>query len=136
MDNLRAADSPLPRSPSPGRAASPVVDEAPALSIVHCSQPEYRMEEYERQNAPLPGHEKVGCWLCDVQAAYESDGPSSYPTPPAAPRKDQYNSDLDSVYGRPRQRRRRSPPVMHIKKAEFYVHKNYEGRLPLSYYAA
>ena len=42
------------------------------------------MEEYELQNGAHTGHEKVGGWL---QAAYASDGP--YPTPPAAPCKDQ-----------------------------------------------
>ena len=38
--------------------ASPVIEEAPASSIVYCSQ--YRMKDYERKNRPLPGHEKVG----------------------------------------------------------------------------
>ena len=79
MDNQQA-DSPPERSPSSEPAANPVVEEAPASPIVHCSQ--YRMEEYQRQNGPLPGHEKVG-WHCEVQAAYESDGPLSYPTPPS-----------------------------------------------------
>ena len=46
------------------------------------------MEEYERQNGPLPWHEKVDGWLSNIQAPYESHGPSFYPTPPAAPRKD------------------------------------------------
>ena len=46
------------------------------------------MEEYERHNWLLPGDNKVDFWLSDLQPAYESDGPSSYPTPPAAPRKD------------------------------------------------
>ena len=92
------------------------------------------MEEFERQNGPLPGRDKVGDWLRDVQAAYESDGPSSYPTPPAAPRKGQYVSDSDSEYGRPRRRRRRAPPVTRIKHGVLHVHKDYEGRLPLCYY--
>ena len=67
MGSRQAADFPPPRSPSPGRAASPVVEEAPASPIVHCSQS--RVEEYERQNGPLPGPQKIGGWLCDVQAA-------------------------------------------------------------------
>ena len=91
------------------------------------------MEEYELQNGPLPGHDKVGGWLCDVQAAYESDGPSSNPTLSSAPRKDQYVSQ--SEYGHPRRRRRRSLPVTRIKNVELYLHKGYEGRLPLCYYA-
>ena len=97
------------------------------------------MEENERQNGPLPGHEKVGGWLRDVQpeAAYrdESDGPSSYPTPPAAPRKDQYVLDSDSEHGRLCRHSRRSLPVTRIKNAELYMHKDYEGRLRLCYYA-
>ena len=115
MDNQRA-DSPPPRSQNPERAASPVVGEAPASPIVHCSQ--YRMEEYERQNGSIP---------------YESDGLSSYPRSPAAPRKDQYvsASDSDSEYGLPRQR---SPHVTLIKNGVLYVHKDYEGLLPLCYY--
>ena len=89
------------------------------------------MEEYELQNGAHTGHEKVGGWL---QAAYASDGP--YPTPPAAPCKDQYisDSDSDSEYGRPHRRRRRSPPVTRIKHGVLHVHKDYEGRLPLCYY--
>ena len=90
------------------------------------------MEEYERQNGPLPGHDKVGGWLRDVRAAYESDGPSFYPSPPAAPHKDQYVSDSEN--GRPRRRRRRSPPVTRIKDGVLYVHKEYQGQLPLCYY--
>lgn len=37
-----------------------------------------------------------------AQAAYESHGPSSYPTPPAALRKDRYFSDSESEHDRPR----------------------------------
>ena len=54
-------------------AARPVIEKAPASSIVYCSQ--YKMEDYEQQNGSLPRHDKarVGSWLCDVQAAYASD---------------------------------------------------------------
>ena len=64
-----------------------------------------------------------------------SDGPSSYPTQPAAQRKNQYVSDSDSEYGRHCRRRRRSPPVTRIKHGVLHVHKDYEGRFPLCYYA-
>jgi hypothetical protein len=114
MDNQQV-DSPPQWSPSPTRAASPVVDEASASPIVHCSQ--YRVEEYERQNGPLSGHE-----------------PHDKLTVPAAPCKDQYVSDSDSEYGRPRRRRRRSPPITRVQDGVLYVHKDYEGRLPLCYY--
>ena len=108
-------------------AASPVIEEAPASSIVYCSQ--YRMEDHEWQNGLLPGHEKVGGWLRDVQAAYASDGPPPYPTPPGAPRKDQHVSISEN--GRDRPRRRRSQPLTRIKNGNLYVHKDYAGRLPL-----
>ena len=85
MDNQQA-DSPPPRLQSPESAASPVVEEAYASPIVHCSQ--YRMEEHKQQNGPLPGHDKVYGWLSNVQVENESNRLSSYPTPPPAPRKD------------------------------------------------
>ena len=71
MENLPPESQPQ-RSPSWDRAASPVVEEAPASPIVHCSQ--YRMEECKLQNKPLPGHDKVDCWLRDIQAAYKWGG--------------------------------------------------------------
>ena len=83
------------------------------------------MEDHERQNGQLPGHDKVRGWLRDA---------SCYPTPPAAPRKDQYVSESDSDYGRQRRRRQRSPPATRIKHGVLHVHKDYEGRLPLCYY--
>ena len=120
------------RTPSPGCAASPVIEEAPASPMVYFSQ--FRMEAYERQNEPL--HQKNGGWLRAVQAVYASDGPSPFPTPPGAPRKDQYISDSDLEYGRdcPRLRCRRSPPLTRIKNGDLYVQKDYEGRLPLCCY--
>ena len=126
-------------SPSPERAASPVVKEAQASPIVHCSQ--YRKEDYERQNRSLPGHEKVGSWLRDVQAAYESYGPSSYLTQPAAPRKDQYvlatrtRTRITAVRagaaGDGRQLRASRTRSFTCS----VVHKDYEGLLPLCYHA-
>jgi len=71
MDNEQAV-SPPPRSPSPERAASPVV------------------------------------------------------AVPAAPRKDQFVSESD--------RPRRSQPVARVQDGTLYVHKKYEGRLPICYY--
>ena len=126
------ADSPPPRSPSPERAASPVplnldrrceVEKAPASPIVHCSQ--YRTEEYRLD---------VASGIVQPEAAYESDGPSSYPLAPTAPRKDQYVSESESECGRPRRRRRPSPPVTRILDGVLHVRKDYEGRLPLCYY--
>ena len=94
-------------------AARPVIEEAPASSIVYCSQ--YRREDYERQNGPLPRHERVGGWLRDVQAAYSSGGSSPYPTLPSAPRKDEYVSD--SEYGRDR------PPTPPVIAATYSHHE-------------
>jgi hypothetical protein len=105
------------------------------------------MEEYERQNGSLPGHDKVGGWLRTVQLVREFDEPSSYPIPPAAPPKDQYISDPDSEDNsqyvsdvdsgeehRRHRRRRRSQPVTRIKNGQLYVHNDYTGRLPLCCY--
>ena len=48
--------------------------------------------------------------------------------------KDQYVSDSDSEFGRPRKRHRRSPPVTCIKHWVLHVHKDYEGLLLVCYY--
>ena len=98
MENLPPlARIPAARSQSPERIASPVAKEMPTSPNVHCSQYRmYTMEQYERQNGPLPWHCKVGSWLRYVHAAYEPDGPSSYPTPPTAPWKDRYVSESES----------------------------------------
>jgi hypothetical protein len=80
------------------------------------------MEEYQRQNGPLSGHDKVRGWLRDVP---------SCPTQPAAPRKDQHVSDSDSEYGR---LRRRPPPATRITHGVLHVHKDYKGPIPVCYY--
>ena len=146
IEDQQAADT-LPRRSSPDRDSSPVVEESPASPIVHCSQ--YRLEEYEKENGPLTGHdcqEKVGGWLRDVQAAYSSDGLlppdpvlSLSPMQPAAtmqpvaPCKYQHFTDSDSEYSNPR--RGRTPPATLFRNAELFVHKDYDDRLPLCYYA-
>jgi hypothetical protein len=72
----QATDSPPPRSPSRESTANTVTvgEEAPvpASPVVYCSQ--YRTQEYERPNGPLPGNEKVGEWLCNMETAYWSKG--------------------------------------------------------------
>lgn len=94
--------------------------------------------EYEQQNGPVSGHGKVGDWLRDVQAAYESDGSqqpntawSRYPTPPAAPRKDQYISESESIdnYKQPQRR----PPAKIFRDGRLMFHKTYEGPVPIGY---
>jgi len=100
MDVQQAAYSVPPRSPSRERCANIVDEEAPfpASPVIYCSQ--YRMEEYERENGPLPGNEKVGEWLHTVETAYlpaaSSQGNGLKPTLPAAPPKDQYVTDSES----------------------------------------
>ena len=58
---------------------------------------------------------------------------SRYPTPPAAPHKDQYisESDLESYFASPSD----SPPSALFRNGELYVHKDYKGRFPLCHYA-
>ena len=71
---------------------------AQASPAIYC--PQYRLEEYERQNGPPAGHKKVGGKLREVKAVNDSEGPGPpqdrYPRPPAAPRKDQYVEHTDS----------------------------------------
>ena len=128
IDDHQTADPLAPRS-SPGCESSPVVEKTPVSPIVHCSQ--YRLEQYERQNGPLTGYEKVGDWLRDVQAAYASDGPSPC-QPQAAPRnlKDRYTLEYDDA-----ERRRQSAQAALFRNGELFVHKDYEDRLPLCNYA-
>ena len=137
MDKQQAANCQPSRSPSLERAASPsashVGDQVDASAIARSSL--YTTEENMRIG-PLPGHEvKIRDWLRNVKSGYTPDDLSPYPTPPAAPRKDQYVSDSDSEYGRPRRRRQRSPPLALLKNGQLFVRKDYEGRLPLCYYA-
>ena len=98
------------------------------------------MKEYERQNGPLLGHKKVGGWLRDVQAAYESDGPSyqPYPQPSARIKTSRTRTRSTAVrccdgHWRSALGLRRSPLVSRIKNAVLYVlnllHKDYEGYL-------
>ena len=139
-----AADTLPPPSPlsSQDHESSPVVEESPASPIVHCSQ--YRLEEYERQNGPVTGrecHERVGGWLRDVQAANASNGRSppsvdlSYSTLLAAQPKDQYVTDSESEYSSTRQHSRRLPQATLFRNGQLLVHKDYDDRLPLCYYA-
>ena len=98
----QAIDSLPARSPSRERAgAANIADEEaplPASPVIYCSQ--YRMEEYERENGPLPGNEMVGEWLHNVETAYSpaasSQGNGLNPTLPAAPPKDKYVTDSES----------------------------------------
>jgi len=133
------------RSPSPERSANSVVEESPpplddvspvspASPAIYCSQ--YRLEEYERQNGPPAGYEKVGGWLRDVKAANESEGPEPprdrYPTPPAAPRKDQYVEDTysDRSDSFPRAR---VPPAHLFRDGRLMFHNTYQGRRPFTF---
>jgi hypothetical protein len=73
----QATDSLPQRSLSRERAVNSIGEEEPppASPVVYCSQ--YRMEEYEQQNGPLPGNEKVGEWLRNVETACGGAGQQS-----------------------------------------------------------
>jgi hypothetical protein len=77
VEMQQATDSQPQRSPSRERAANRVGEEAPfpTSSIVYCFQ--YMMKVYKQQNGPLPGNEKVGEWLRNVETAYSSNGPAA-----------------------------------------------------------
>ena len=102
MEMQQAIDSLPARLPSRELAgAANIADEEaplPASPVIYCSQ--YRMEEYERENGPLPGNEMVGEWLHNVETAYSpaasSQGNGLNPTLPAAPPKDKYVTDSES----------------------------------------
>jgi hypothetical protein len=140
-ENLQAADSRPLRHESAG---SDLVEESPP-SIFH-DLFQKSLEEHEQRNGPLPGHEQVGGWLRDMQAANASDGPLSpqpsdgpslphlYPAPPAAPRKDDYvpdsgsNSECSDNCQWPR-----SPPAYIFRDGQVMVHKSYQGRTPFTF---
>ena len=82
------------------------------------------MKEDERQNGPLPGHDKVRGWL--------RNGRLTQRRPPPRAR---INTSRSRTRSTPvRRRRRRSPPVTRIKHGVLHVHKDYEGLLPVCYY--
>ena len=106
------------RSPSRERAASPVSEEAPSRSAspgIYCSQ--LRQQQCEEA----------------IRRPVAKEAESRYPTPPGAPRKDQYISELDleSDCASPSE----SPPSAIFRNGKLYVHKDYKGRLPLCHYA-
>ena len=91
---------------APSRSASPGIC---------CSQ--FRQQQYEEA----------------IRRRVAEEAESRYPTPPAAPRKDQYisESDLESDCVSPSQ----SPPSALFRNGKLYVHKDYKGRIPLCHYA-
>ena len=116
LENMQqASDLVPPRSLSRERSANIVDEEAPvpASPVIYCSQ--YRMEEYERENGPLPGNEKVGEWLHNVETAYLPAASSPVnglnPTLAAAPRKDQYVAESESPSASPPPVRYPTPPA-------------------------
>ena len=143
LENMQqASDLVPPRSLSRERSANIVDEEAPvpASPVIYCSQ--YRMEEYERENGPLSGNEKVGEWIHNVETESPSAspppvGPVRYPTPPAAPPKDDYIPESDSEcsknYGQTRQCRRRAPPAYIFRDGQLMFHKMYQGRQPFTF---
>ena len=130
-----AVESPPP--PSPERAASPSVGESPqppdqdstASPIAYCSQ--YRLMEHAQQNGPPPVSAAVGGWLRDAFGP-SSQPPARYPTPPAAPRKDQYipnsESECSDNCSRPR-----APQAYLFRDGRLLFHKTYQGRQPFTF---
>jgi hypothetical protein len=91
---------------APSRSASPVI---------RCSQ--FRQQQCEEA----------------IRRQVAEEAESRYPTPPAAPRKDQYisESDLESDCAGPSE----SPPSALFRNGKLYVHKDYKGQIPLCHYA-
>ena len=138
MENQHTADSP----PLPIEESFPDLsqnEESPPSTFPDLSQ--NRLEEHEQRHRPLSGDEQVGGWMSDLHAANASDGPSSphrYPTPPAAPRKDDYipDSETESVSDSERSDKRqrpRAPPAYIFRDGQLMFHKAYQGRMPFTY---
>ena len=56
---------------------------------------------------------------------------SRYPTPPDAPRKDQYNQDSESESGA--ESPLRQPPAKVFRRGKLMYHKKFRGQLPITY---
>ena len=104
MEKQQEADSPLRRSLSPAA----VVKSPPPPSP-------------ERAASPSVG-----------ESPQPSD-PARYPTPPAAPRKDQYIPDSDSECSCDNCNRARAPPAYLFRDGQLLVHKTYQGRQPFTF---
>ena len=115
-------------SPSPGRPTSQV--------IVYCSQ--YRMEDYQ------PGSGRTG--RCQGTRRFRAGSATcrqrTRPTGVAGHRLTRRrsrspqgsNQNLSLSTAVPAPARPVSPPLTRIKNRDLYVHKDYEGRLPLCCY--
>ena len=128
-----------PPQPSPERAASQSVGESPLppdpvspeSPIVYCSQS--RLMEHEQQNGPPPVVEAVGGWLRDASDGPSSPPPARYPTPPAAPRKDQYIPNSDSEGSDNCNRPRKPPAAFLFRDGKLMFHKTCQGRQPFTF---
>lgn len=102
---------PLGGSPSPVDESDPEAPSRPASPGVVCSQYRiYRWEENEAQNRN-----------------------SRYPTPPDAPRKDQYIPPSDSESEGSNQSPLRQPPAKIFRNGILHIYKKYKGPVPLTY---
>ena len=135
MSPTAAVESPRP--PSPECAASSSVGESPLppdLSpespVVYCSQ--YRVVQHAQQNGPPPVAVAVG-WLCDASDGPSSPPPARYPTPPAAPRKDQHIQNSDSECSDNCDRLRAPPAAYLFRDGGLLFHKTYQGRRPFTF---
>ena len=131
---------PLPAvaSPSPPPPARPdAVRAVRRLPLGEFNDPQ---EDESYRDAPSRSSSPIICSQLRQQQCEEAirrrgaeEAESRYPTPPAAPRKDQYisESDLESDCVSPSQ----SLPSALFRNGKLYVHKDYEGRIPLCHYA-
>ena len=80
-------------------------------------------------------------YVADSESPSASPPPVLYPTPPAAPPKDDYIPESDSEcsrannYGQPpgRQRSRRAPPAYIFRDGQLMFDKMYQGRQPFTF---
>ena len=112
---------PRPAAASPTSPAPPSPEVVRRLSMSGCSSP-------APSRSASPG---VICSQYRLQLYEEEIRSSRYPTPPAAPPKDDYVSASQSEGGS--QSPQRLPPARVFRNGKLKVHKWYSGPIPLTY---
>lgn len=148
--NTAATDqSPLSMTPSQHPTPSPIPSLHPLSTVpravrrlplnatddsTEILQPDISLQPEDTRS---PGDNIVNNGLLEVQLANESyllqnAEQSRYPTPPAAPPKDQYISESESsdICNRPC---RRQPPAKLFRNGQLWYHKSYKGPEPIGY---
>ena len=134
--SLRAYSTP-PRSAVPPASASPPAPSLPAAgravrrlellientSALESTQP---VDEGDAASLSSPESPNSCCSQRRLQEYLEQIKSSRYPTPPDAPREDQYISESEALAGSP-------PPAKIFSKGKLMYHKTFKGAEPIAY---